>query len=934
MTAAWQTAALEPDVRIRFALVVEGLPQVFLDGPVPLAPDGTEWPAPAETATNDYVWVEDAFDPDTSPVKDVGAEVTRSKADVSSASMLFALCDDHADTLLNLFSRFRTSRLSTLAASVDYGGSTVDLPLDDATGWTVGDLVYFGRETLEVASISGDTLTCTRNLFDALGDGDCVYDHNAQRPSAPRVVASFPRVWHGRYVRVLAYIVDADGIASDAELDLTLPTTGYTWEVWRGTLDGNPTEAANGLSWELRATSIEAALHSSVGIEARAGSLMRLPYGLQANRAGTAPKPDGAPANQALVYVTEDDLYLHYAVVEFASLADALDYSSPVATYDHMAGSAFGFATLPQLMPQHNLRVGFQQLAAEMASDTSGGLSAGLDIAAKGVVFLQLQSTGSAAYRVTVNWDAPRSIGPLLGMTGTVEVVVFDRVRLGSPNTPLGLSITTYATSLPFFLAATTSGAEPLAGGGYARIGDGETAEIVSYAAIEALTSGAGSVEYLGGMYQMTGVRRGLFGTAPIELRVPIGVAENTEEVKVTFGIGFEGVNAFEALLQLATSTGHGHHGDYDTLAAGANAPIRPSHFATAAFQQAMQRFTPEEAILDVFLAKPLKLSELIGQWLAPTGRYCIASTGPDGLYQIRVAEVGAPLESSSVTLTAADVSADARPKRRPGAAEVVNEVRCEYRYDNREDDWQSGSFVLVSDVDSIAEYGRRSGVEWRLRGLRLDPASAHDLVQAWAQNVFARYGRPYEVLELQLGRRGWFLRPGETVRLQLEGIADLTGGRSLDQLATVLKVAKSYSGDTVGATVSFVMEAPSRASAYAPCARVTAYSGATPSITLSTDEFSLDPSRPDYSWFDAGMVVYVYLDEADASTRVQRTIISRSGAVCVLSSSVAGLVAGATTLVVWADYGSAATDQRAHAYITPNANVFGSAPADAYRYA
>lgn len=930
-TPAWQTAALQPDLHVRFALLIEGIPYVFLDGAIPTAPDGTEWPQIPSGYSVDYTWLEHALDTDAGPLKDPGAQVTRSKAETSSASMLFVLRDDRDWTLRTLFARFRTTLLSTLAADVARGGGSVDLELDSDPGWSVGDLVYMGRETLEVTSIAGTTLTCDRNAYDTLGDGDTSYSHQPSRPGAPRTIAGSPRSWHGRYVRLIAFVTDATGTAYDAELDLTFPATKYAWEAWRGVGDGNPIAGADGLSWEIRATSVEHVLTTSVGLASTPASLLRVAGSLAQNIAGTVPKPEGMPANQALVYVSEDVNALHYTVVAYATAADAQQAVSPTATYDHTSGTALGWGVVPTLTPRTNLQLAWSTIADEVDTDTSSDLSLTLTLGPNGRAIVKASATGTTAYRITFYWDLAGSAGPLLGFVGTTFMVAIPGHPENHQSTepPLGLYLPKTAAYLPVYFDAAPGGAVVPSGAGYARIGSGESAEIVAYDDVVAVPYAG---DDLSGVYQLTGVRRGLFGTTPTEVRLALEDAEAADEAKVTFGVGFERTNAFEAILQLAISTGTATRGTYDTLGAGVGSPIRPAHFDLAAFEEAATRFTPEETTLDVFIAKPVKLSELVSQWLAPMGRYLIASTGTDGLYRVRVAEVGAPIEASAITITDADVSARSRVQWRPGAAEVINEVKASYQYNNRDDDWDEAATVTVHDKDSAEEYGPRAGVEWRLRGLRLDPAAAYDLVLHWAQSVFMRYGRPYELPRVPMGRLGWFLRPGQTVRLQLSAVPDLAGASDFDALATVLQAAKVYTGDEVGAVVDLVVETPTRVSEYAPCARITAYDGGAPSITLSTDQFSAT-SRPDHDWFEVGDVLWVYRKEGDASTRVQRTIVAKSGAVCTLSGTLSLGTLG-VTLVTFADYGSIAARQRAWAYVTPNLGEFAAAPTAGYRYA
>lgn len=927
--ASFKSAATNPDVGLRFYAQIQGLPYVFLDGPTPKGPTGSTWSAPTSQAEA-YELVEYCLDPKAMPIKDAGAEVTRSKADVSSATLSLLLREARNDQLLYIFARtLATGHTSPLTAAVGYdsgGTGIVNIDVESTTGWAAG-YAYFGRETMKVTVSTGTRLISSkRDLFNDFGDGDSRALSNPNRPGAPRLVSDYPRVWHGRYVRVFAYVVGPDGTAYDTAFG-----GDYCIEIWRGVIDGNPVPSKDKLSWEIRTTSIEKLLSTSVGLETTRATLnaTRLLH----DGAAAAELPDGIQPS-SMMYFDSDTAYMHFRVSQWATRAsyEAEDPASNV--WDHSDGVALSDALQPRLLTFEQLAVKFLQVTNQVRTDTTDGLSVSLHWVGDAPQLWWLASDG-LFYRVELDFAVPGSFGPVLGFVGNAIVEISTVGGGFSTHTATGprwsVYIPSHAKFLPVFFDSGEGNLEEPPSSGFARIGDGEDAEIISYEVISALTGSIGDAT--GGFY-LENCQRGRLGTRPRTFGIPLDEAEGTEAARITFGVGWERRSSLEILLELATSTGEGHHGDWDVLPDRITTPLIPAHFDIAGIEELSTRLTPLERTVSWFLAKPEKLGELVAGWLQPHGRYLHACTVADGTYRITVGEVLPPLESEvAATLDASSVDLRDPDQWKPGSAEVINALKVFYRWDFTKSEQDEKSYVSVIDVDSVDEYGRRAEVEWKLRGFLLEPDQARAMVLAWAQDVFRRYGRPYELLRLRTGREGWFLRPGSTVSVQLDHVPTTDGTRGLDRLAVVLQVAKTYSGDDVGAVVDLVFEAPDRATTYAPAARVDAYNAGTPSITLSDTDFSRT-GELDYEHFDSGDVVWVYLDEADASTRVQRTIVSRTGAVCTLSATVPGLVAGATTLVIGADYGSVQAAQRKHAHIAPNTLVFGTSPTDPFVYA
>ena len=920
-----------PDGGSRFWLQIQGIPYLFLDGALPNGPDGTPWSAtttlpddgsPADAALS----VIQALDTRGGLV-DSGSEITRSSGDVTPSSMRFVLREDAADTLLGLFARHRETGIRVnLAGDVPYGddGSPgyQTLPVDSTSGWSVDDWLYFGRETLRVATVlSGPPrLQCSRNHF-ALEGCQSRFVLDSERPSAPRIVTSYPRVWVGRYVRLWCVPVAADGTAYDADW-----YGANAREVWRGIISSDPRPGADWSSWEVMADSIESVLRTEVGLESRKGSLLRVPGGLRQNVAGAAEPPAGAPAPQSVFWMDSTTSKLDVVVSKWTDKASYEAGDAPIAVYDYTGDDAIVVgSTVATIWTKATLRASFESaVAAELRSTT--GLTSFHAQYSYGTGRWWFQAFGlTEHFVIELNFDAADSVGRLLGWTGTVTIPSTLAVVFAPAGSDYGVFISRAAKRIPFFYDQAVSSAAAAPSSGYAIIGEGKEAEVVRYTSITALH------DDLVGLYVLDGCERGRFGTTPKD-HASTGL--DSEAVQVQFGIGWEDVPFPEVVLQLATSTGADVNGAYDTLADGVGARLSLSHFDPSAFTRLGSRLAAWESRRPMLLVKGMKLSELVGAWFQPVGRFVTARTLADGTYRITIGEALPALESTATTaLATSNVALEPAPKY-GSAGRVINQVRAFYRWDPAKSESDESGYVDVIDDDSVSEYGVRNKIEWKLPGWTTDSATALSAVLDWASDVFRRYGRPFDVIMLDTDRTAHTLSPGDTVSLTIPGFPSTRGTRGETTLAVVLQVERRFAGDEVGGSLRLAIEAPERYGRYVPSARVEAWDGTT-GVTLSESVFSASGDA-DYAHFQAGDVVWVYEDEADATTRVQRTIASITGSAVVFTSSLpVGFVAGSDTLVTFYDYGSATTRERKFAYIAGNDGEYTSgSPTEGMRYA
>lgn len=908
----------DPAVGLRFYVQIEGIGHLFLDGAAPVGPDGTAWAAPTSKGFS-YTLLEHTLDV-RAGLRDAGAEVTRVTAQVTSASLNLLLRDTESDDLLRLFAgELEGGDTAELTEDIAWG-SGGSLLVTSTSAWPSSGFVYHDRETIaygaKLSAVQFGTLT--RDVF-SLGFSDRAHWQQEAIPATSKEVASYPRVWHGRYVRVFAFLVDAAGRAFDAAFGAT-----YSQEIWRGTLQGDPLPTEDWLSWSLRTVSIEAVLKTEVGREYARGTLLRVAADRHANQAGAATAPDGSPEGTVTAFVRRVEAYVHLRVTEWASEADYEADTSPTV-YDYTGDSAieitevlWGFFGTPAgvLTTDQITQAWADTVRAQLISDGADTQVALWRRHGKWVITSTCYTSRVAV--VTIDWSPPNSIGALIGFSGTLQHTCIMGKGQGWTGGGVGLAaiIRDTSTSIPLFFGESSAlGTDLPTAPGYAILGEDDTLEVVKYSTLSALAA-----TNVAGLYLLEGCERGRMGTVAREHRIEVqsGGAVG-EEVSVRFGVGWEDTPFLQILLELATSTGNGHHGDYDVLGERVCVPLDPSHFDTARFEAVMEALLPSESRVTYLLLEAQELSELAQKWLQPMGLYLHAAAGTSGLYQITVSEVLPALESEAVqAIGPGQLQFDTPLRFEPANDRVVNAVVAHYRWDPVDAEPVKGATVTVYSPDGGLGYGERHRIEWTLVGYQLDGGTALERVTGWAQQVFSRYGRPYGVARLSLGREGWQLRPGDALELTVPYAPTRGGTRGyVSQLVVVVQVAKAWAGPDAGADVLVVQEPAVRSSTYVPSARISAYNAGTPSITLELNAFSAEGFDSDH--FDVDDVVWIYETEGDVSSRVQRTLISHPGTHIFYLSSALGFTPDSDSLVVGADYDAVQGSQRRHVHIAEN---------------
>ena len=663
MPTSFATAILRPDCHLRFYLYVEGLPFVFLDGSAPVGPTGAAWSAPT-SKTYAYTLRENMLDV-SGGIRDNGPDISRRTAQTRASRMTITLQEDRAGNLLSLMARRKsTGKTAQLAADFGFatGGGPTTMTVDDNSAWASSGYLYFGRETIRYGAKPSATSfgTLTRDVFQlddggsTYGDGRYVHNENVATPGGFSVVSDYPRVWHGRWVSLRAFVVDADGRAYDTAFDGTASR-----EIWRGTVNGNPQPKADWERWDLRCRSIEGLLNATdIGSQTVGGSLLRYPGGHKANTEGfTDVDASGEPiinsTSSAYVYFLDDSTrFLDVKIDEYTSQAN-YDAGTKSATYDLTGESRIEVSATSGVFTRLGLG-NTLDLNVNAALTTAGVTNLYMEVHYTGEAQFPTLRPRSTTYVHVLHFDfgVVGSVGKLLGLEGALTHVSKGvGASVPGPAEQLAAYIHPKALTIPVWFAE-TEGYSPATGGlpdavpaaGFARIGE---EEIVHYSSITDLSD-----DYVQGLFQLNVSKRGALGTKPQEHRVPsvlMTFATDVDVVKVEFGAGFSDTDPLTALLQLCVSTGEsGHHTSYDALGFGVGPQMNPSHFDRDQWASMAAQLSPTFQALSYFISKSVKLSDLVESWLSPLGMFLYAGSTDDDDFRIRVGQVVPALESAT----------------------------------------------------------------------------------------------------------------------------------------------------------------------------------------------------------------------------------------------------------------------------------------------
>ena len=957
-------------VGVRFFCTIDGIGKIFLDGPGLIGPGGTlggddAWGAPTSKG---FAYELMPYSLDMSAgLRDIGQEILRRSGATSPGAITIRLIDDRLDTLLDLFARDKSNgNRATIDADLahDTTGAGSVIECDDLTGWAASGTAFIGRECIKYPLINGADLgnsgnKCTRDVY-SVGSSDISYTMNANSNAAPRVISDFPTTWHHRCVRLFAVLVDRDGFTlSDSGTNWFTAT--YNREIFRGVIQGNPEPEDSLTSWTIRLRTIDALLHSNVGKEPTEAELVRVAGNWAANEQGKNIGPlgsqspilggwfitDSTTTFDITITAATDQYYLEQsgdgakAVFKYSktiAAAGTFLRSSDVAKMfsvtirDEIAALNYthGGSTYT---PFQDITVNFNHKAVNATSESLGladitGSAFQIHLAmpyAGGSGGL----TGSQTLKVVLHAGVQSSICKLWGFAPGDQLWHGGDASSGdwwaffngeSPCRTIAYIGPTDGT-IPFWQSSSqgqTNDTPPSSG--YAVIGE----EVLYYSGISDMDA---TQE---GMYALTGCKRGQLGTAPQQHTPEVDEegAPAGDRVVIKFVQAFSEVSIFDAIRQLAVSTGSGHHGDFDILGREVGPAIPPEHFDNPAFEALKNGagLEPWEHKVSYWFAGPKKLSELIAKWLQPLNMFVTARTGDSGQYQITVEQVLPPLQSEAYhSIQAANISVDNFGTWRTGADMIVNELSVKWLFDVV-DGKVADHNIVARDLDSIADYGTKGRMTWELQGYQWGYTTAIKRVYRWARRIFRSYGRPYDLLDIEVDRTGWSMRPGQTVVVTTPGIPNSQGGRGLEyRAATVLSAQHTYHNPdgAPGSRITVALEAVERQSSYVPSARTAAYDAGNSYLYTSLNEFTEEGNSADGEHFQVGDKIRIF-NEGTAETVDDRTIVAIEhlnsapiGSRITLNSALSAVTWNTnTTVVTSSPYDVVTEEQGQHVYV------------------
>ena len=926
--------AIESDstIGLRWYAKIGGIGHIFLDGAsTPIGPSGNVWATPTSQGVS-YTLSGGTLDVGGG-VRDSGPEIDRRTGAVTTRGMQVLLKDEDGSTVINdLLATDKSGGNSTyVTADIDYdtAGTGSVITVESTTGFSSTGLIYVGRECIYYPALAATTFgtagnKASRGVFD-LADADTVYEHEPDRLGPQVEATDFPAVWHGRWLSLYCYIVDIDGTAYDSAFD-----SSYSREVWRGVVQGDPVPAEDWSRWALNTRSIDQILNTDVGGEYARGSMLRFPGTYKQNEEGNATPEEYAKGQGFYFYVDESVGNIHLHIEEWASQAsyDTPDTGTPADITAVVASSG-------QLAGVTGLRILMDE-ALSTAIEAEYGAPPDLQIKAirrqhdVGGWGFMAKAFNNKVYEITLHMGTADSIGPLLGMHGDVSAVVVagaDAVDIASTSDssgPVGLYIGAQALTIPFYYVQDNGILPSPPSLGFARVGT----EIVEYGSITATS--------VSDLYQLDVIKRGAMGTAPQVHQVPIsqhqsdfgtGNSTDIDQTEVVFGVGFDEVNPVHAFLQLATSTGSAHHGTYDVLGSEVGVPLNPSHFDTVAFERHADQLVGLQSKISLFLSKPVRLNKLAADLFSPFGRHIVARQDGAGAFKITMDELLPALESeeSDYTIDSGNLAMVDPAIFQTGTDRIVTHVNVAWQWDVIKEEPTEDKAVLVNRP-AVVRYGERQSITWQLIGQpRVAYGEVLATLQAWAQQVFERHGKPYQVARLKVGRIGWLLNPGDTILFTLADVPTATGTRGFtSESATVIHVAHIYQGtdrgaQRIGADLTVVLQPQGRASTYSPAAKIASYDSGAPSVTLAANTFTASGgTEVDADHFDNSDLVRIFNAGDEPGDNV--TLSGKTGNTFTISGTLT-ITPGAATYMVARPYNTVQASQQKHVFIADNSS-------------
>jgi len=969
------TQASAPDVRMWFAVTIEGIPYILT------TPGTTSLP----TVAADRVGYSGATVKDLLKVGHgldaVREEASRRRGVADTQEITISLGPDSDDFLLELFAYQPSDLVETvITQTVDWSDTTINVL--DTDGFSDGDLVHLGKEAITIGTVDAGNSRFTGCTRAERGSHKGLYVQDADLYKGSVNLRSRPSAWEGRVAALWMGIASAEGTA----VDLLDPVC-----VFRGPIASMPV-AEDWVTWSFSVRDLTALLDTELGgykIEGRllgaqdfcqlgpvAGSGFRCMFvqeGVNDKFAVSmiANFTDGTSTPQAWdeEYVVTLDDGFHADIID--SILTGLESA--------LSGTDFDGEVVVQAGADFNSDDGWTESAKNFfrfALDPTAGFD-----------------PAPGRFQVTMRAGDPDSVLPSLGFEirshQTVNVVpqtgpgwrTFRAVdwptlyeyRAGESR----LVPVVVPTESKQVVDQTIPASGLLALGGV---------EVISYDSITDV-----DVE-LANVTVFTVDAHNLFDSPSLAYKLQWAWADgwlrleasgaDDDTAKVMWGVGGTPTGdetILDILLKMAISTGgnrypSGDYSDWDTADIGEHqgAAIPGPYFDTDSFGRFGAVLSEILTKKSLAFAEPQRLWDLFSEELALLGLCLVSKPTSGGETRLSLVDVSSLVNQTLLALstdTAGAVEVDTTnvagavtltgedPEDKIKAAhdlgDVINRITIRPLYDVA-GERQLDTKAVYNEMDSQIEYGVVKNFDLDAKGWGGNRSRALQACALIGPAILATFAHRRPFYECQCDRRGWALSPGDQVALTADGVPNESGGRGLvNQVATVLLVEKRYFDPAGGAHCRIIAVANTRGrySYYCPSGQVTSKGtdGTGDYIQIAANTYS-EPVVPnvwglsepslvgDILWFVGAAVIRIYTRGAED---VDNEIISVSSVDIanrkIYLASLPALTVGANTVVTYAPYTEALSDsQRQFAYISSNAGILtddASAESDGNRY-
>ena len=718
--------------------------------------------------------------------------------------------------------------------TADVNGTATTFPVDDTTGF--GGYFYIGRE---FCTYSGTTSTTFTGVTRAVGGWP--HYHPSSSASGYRFCTDRPQYWRGRLVTLYEHLVGPDGRALSS---VACSVGSYCRELWKGYVDAQP--QVDGRQMVLRCLPIERLLAQKMGGSAK-GEVIYQPAegenGSTQNEFGILP-----------VILTPGDSIFVENVTSGASFTFAPASAGPVMT------------TAPQL-------------ALSLLAATQNAFSAVWDSGAWSVfendplginmVLRIVLLNGGTRNKLAMRSDAwflrdrdALTFEPRFGPVRTGDVLQFSFDPNQAENGWLIIKPELEADGEPITFPSS----------GMMTLENDEGLELVSY---DDTLTGPDTAQRLVAV-RLSG--RALMGTTRIN---PYLAATRATTVP-----GMRGTLA-EVIRTMATSSGTGERGVYDTLAYGLGLAVPDDWFDLGIYPLTSQYV--DGASDDV-----ASVENVVGGWLGLMGRCLTQRRGADGYVRIVAASTSLDVPGLALDVTPADILIGGTQTER--LFESPNVVRIEDSLRQRR------TVTVIRDVPRQQAEGART-VSYIAPGINTASAlilGGKALALSDGQLAVTLAVRPG--LELQVGDPC-------TLSLSHPAVWSWADG-AVASTVQARVIGESESLGTGQRSLTFLVPAQQViARQLCPAARVDGY--------LSTTVLQVD----DTTGFAAGMVIAIYRRGDDQAVRTTRTIsaVDETFKTVTVTTAVNSVIfpADGDTWFTFADFGSATVVQRVHLYVS-----------------